>query len=698
MFPTHWRWNSTIALAVRRFRNGKKQPPQFQRSDAEDLMAVVFPDQLACAENITTGYREIPDHPLVEQTVDDCLNDLMDIEGLKRLLDRIKSGEVEVICRDLAAPSPLAQEIINARPYAFLDDAPAEERRTQAVRSRHLLDPEDAADIGRLNPAAIETVREEASDWQHWLTELVAAKRATLIATGTRKLWVAAERLGQLQQVFPTASLTHAIEALELRNETEADADVALVEILRSRLEGLGPVPAAQLANELDLDPGAIEQALGALELEGFAMRGRYTADAPVDEWCDRRLLARINRYTVKQLRREIDPVSPAVYMRFLFEWHGMGAERGRGQDALLRSLSQLEGFAAPAGAWEASLLPARVLDYLGQDLDQLMQSGQISWLRAGAPQDSAAAPVATTPIALVSRNAIPLWRKDAPSIDGAGSGKAQRLVEVLERSGASFFADLVDQSGLMRAEAEQSLAELVALGKVTSDSFRGLRELLKPVARKRAQDRQRRRSRRQFSAPTMSVSAAGLDGAGRWSLIKPVTKGIDLSPEQHEQQLMNIASTLLRRYGVVYRAVLTRELKHLPPWRDLVRVYRRMEAAGDIRGGRFVTGFSGEQFASADAVGELRRIRRLPEDNHSVCVSACDPLNLAGIVTPGEKIAAQKNNRVLYRNGIPVAFMARNEFQWLAKADANAEWTARNLLLRDSQGASFLQRPPSYS
>ena len=667
MFPTHWRWNATIALAVRRFNNGRKQPPQFQRSDAEDLIAVIFPDQLACAENITTGYREIPEHPLVQQTIDDCLHELMDVGGLRRVLTGIANRKIEIICRDLAAPSPLAQEIINARPYAFLDDAPAEERRTQAVRSRHLLTPEDAADIGRLDAAAIDQVREEAwpdprncdevhdalvllgyatqaellslsnsQSWASWLQELAAQNRATRIQYNDVDIWVAAERLGQLQLLFPEGRLTPEIKAV-LRGEITEDAETALREIIRSRLEGLGPILASRLAAELQLPLNQIEQCLLALEIEGFVMRGRYSQGLTTDEWCERRLLARINRYTVKRLRSEIDPVSPAVYMRFLFDWHGLGEERGRGVDALTRSVEQLEGFAAPAAAWESALLPTRVLDYIGQDLDQLMGSGLYTWERPHQSKSQVrSGPVSSTPIVLLSRAHRDAWAFSHSNSFSAGgqpssapvlSGKAERMRAVLEQRGASFFADLLTATGMLRTEGETALGELVAAGFVTADSFRGLRELLRPAEQKRKRDK--RHARRASYRVTAPPSVLGLEGAGRWSLtLTPDVLATDTSDAKHgsdESALRYVAMALLRRYGVVFRAALTRELKYLPPWRDLVRVYRRMEAAGEIRGGRFVTGFSGEQFALPDAVRDLRRARKAQSD-HSICISAVDP------------------------------------------------------------------------
>jgi ATP-dependent Lhr-like helicase len=714
MFPTRWRWVATTALALRRFRNGKKVPPQFQRSDAEDLLAVVFPDQIACAENIV-GERQVPDHPLVGQTLHDCLHELMDVAGLEALLARIERGEVHVEVRDVTTPSPLAQEILSARPFAFLDDAPAEERRTLAVRSRHLLDAADAVDLARLDPAAIARVCAEAwpdprnadelhdalvlsgfiteaealhstdaagavarGNWEEFLASLVAGRRATVAVTsaGTR-LWVAAERLGQLLAVLPGATLQPVIAAVSAgARSAVTSADNALQELLRGRLETLGPLTAAELAAPLGIDTSAATAALLALEVEGMAMRGRYRPEASEEEWCDRRLLARIHRQTLQRLRAEIEPVSAAQYMRFLFSWHGLRDGRAEGAEAVRGALQLLRGFAAPAAAWESALLPARVDRYAAADLDAVLAAGHFAWLRPACEPSGdqrRAGPVRSTPIMLIDRAEAPAWCGPAAAGDEVHplTAAAAAVREALARRGALFFVDLVRATGLLRTQVEAALSELVAWGLVTADSFGGLRALIAPAAR-----------RASFSRP-LRYGAASVDAAGRWSLVERAARDDGLAADE---DLAVVAQALLDRYGIVFRAVLKREAATLPPWRELARRYRRLEARGEIRGGRFVSGFTGEQFALPRAVEQLRTVRRRAGSNDEVIVAAADPLNLCGVVTPGPRVPAATGNRILYRDGVPVAIYVAGEVSWLVAPDPQEEWMARNLLIRSDR------------
>ncbi|MGI9342120.1 MAG: DEAD/DEAH box helicase [Gammaproteobacteria bacterium] len=743
MFPTHWRWAASIALAVRRNRNGKKVPPIFQRNDGEDLMAVVFPDQLACAENIA-GEREIPDHPLVEQTLHDCLHELMDVEGLERLLERIAGGDVRITARDVPTPSPLAQEIITAKPFAFLDDAPAEERRTQAIRTRHMLDPDEAADLAQLSPAAIDTVcaeawpdarnadelhdalvlsgflterdvAERADDpgaWRGLLDELIADRRATIVdAGGDERIWAGAERLGQLLRVLPDVRLTPPIDAVDGVRGASADTeDAALVELLRSRLETLGPVTVDALARPLQIPIDKVRNALQVIEIEGFVMRGKFRPDADAEEWCERRLLARINRYTIKSLRKQVAPVSPASYMRFLFDWHELGAEDAEGPDAVRRALDRLQGFAAPAAAWESALLPHRVRGYLPVYLDEILTAGEYLWLRPVADGGTGrkSGPVRNTPLMLIPRTDLDVWqpmlaRDGEPEL----SSDAARVRAVLRDCRATFFSDLVRLTGLLRTQVEAALGELVANGLVTSDGFAGLRALITPSAKRASFSRPRRRGR-----PSVDV-------AGRWSLIDPdfteTGTGSIFSPSEmgpsdsavekmvpvpgytagySDEAAEQIAFALLDRYGIVFRHVLQRESRRLPPWRQLWRIYRRLEARGEVRGGRFVSGFTGEQFAWPDAVDALRRVHRDGNEERRALVAAADPLNLAGIVTPGARVPATTRNRLLYRGGKPVALYVGGEFEWLGTRDPADEWTARNLLLRNDAAMTYIQGP----
>ena len=699
MFGTRWRWNAGFALALLRFRGGHKVAPQLQRMASEDLLASIFPDQVACGENIV-GDREIPDHPLVRQTIDDCLHEAMDIDGLERVLSAIEHSQIKVLARDLTEPSPLALEILAARPYAYLDDAPLEERRTQAVMARRWMDPETASDLGKLDADAIRRVREEMwpeprsadelhdalmsfgflsqaevdaqPEWQALIDELAIARRTTRMGAASVAVWVAAERLPEFDALFPSSERTPSIEA-PVQYQKTWPRDAAVVEILRDRLQGLGPVTAAALAAPLDLPATAAEAALVRLEAEGSVMRGQFSPDAKETEWCERRLLARIHRYTVNRLRREIEPVEARDFVRFLFDWQRVAPEaRVEGADAVANIVSQLEGFEAPAAAWETEILPARVNEYDPAWLDELSRSGRVVWTRI-APLNSsgerAPSPVRTTPIALASRRNLAIWAALAPDGNGVTlTSNAQQIVEFLTTHGASFFEEIVEGTTLLRTQVEQALAELVAQGLINADSFGGLRALLVPSDRRRTFDGQKRLRR---------TALFGIEDAGRWALARKrrAPEGADV--------VEHVARTLLRRYGVVFWRLIAREAQWLPPWRDLLRCYRRLEARGEIRGGRFVAGSSGEQFAAPEAIGLLRDMRRREPTGALVSLSGADPLNLVGILSPGARLPALTGNRVLYRDGVPIALLVAGEPRFLEQLEPEAEWAARNALLR---------------
>src|SRR6184192_253521 len=678
MFGTRWRWNATRALAVLRARGGKKVPTPLQRMEAEDLVAAVFPDQLACPENLV-GDREIPDHPLVQQTIQDCLLEAMDFPGLKRVLEALEAGRFTLIARDTPEPSPLSHEVLNAKPYAFLDDAPLEERRTQAVITRRGLDVKHADELGRLDQAAIDRVREEAwaeagsADELHdallvtgaltsaecgmrsaeskgLFEELARAGRATTLLHEPR-LWVAAERVPLVEAVFPGVRCEPAVVAPERDRAKSWTREDALRELVRGRLEVVGPTTAEGIAAALGVPPSDVDFALGALEHEGFVLRGQFTPGIAQLEWCERRLLARIHRYTLDRLRQEIEPVSAADFMRFLLRWHRVTPEaRAEGPDGLAAVLELLDGFEVPAGAWETDVLPARLREYDPLWLDGLCLSGEIAWGRLtatrnaeGGTRNRKSGPIRTTPVALFRRERGAMWRSLTTQPDPADlplSHSARAIAESLDGRGASFFGDLVNATGLLRTEVEKGLGELVAWGLVTADSFAGLRALLVPSDRRRPVGGFRRRGK---------VAPFGVETAGRWSRVRQAS----LLPE--DQLAEAVAWQLLRRYGVVFRRVVTRETL-LVPWRDLLRVYRRLEARGEVRGGRFVGGFSGEQYALPEAIGLLRQVRRQETSGALVTLSGADPLNLVGIITPGDPLPALATNRVLYRDGIPVA------------------------------------------
>jgi ATP-dependent helicase Lhr and Lhr-like helicase len=761
LFPARWRWNAVTALALPRFTGGKKTPPPLQRMKSEDLLAAVFPDQVACLENIV-GEREVPDHPLVNQTMHDCLREAMDVDGLLQILRKLEGGEIAIVARDLTAPSPLAAEVLNAAPYAFLDDAPLEERRTQAVQTRRWNEADSADDLGRLDPDAIAAVREEAwpqvrdademhealtllgfvtaaevdanIGWDERLRCLVKAKRATRIIVGAHPvrdasgtidsrasrigcaptadavLWTSAEKLPLWQTLHPAASMQPPIAAPAEYAEQTWTREDALLELVRHRLGGLGPVTVATLAQSMSVGPGEIETALSRLQSEGYVMQGRFTADAIDTEWCERHLLARIHRYTIGRLRREIEPVSRRALMRFLFDWqHLSPATRLSGPDALVATLAQLEGYEAAAGAWESEILPARIDDYSISWLDELCRAGRISWSRLRAGSGGGGGPVRSTPIVLLPRRDMAVWTSVSTGDDPQEfllSSRAQAVVDALREWGALFFDELLDAARLLRTELEDALGELVGAGRVSADSFAGLRALLLPAA-KRDGGRHRRLRRHQLS---------GIEDAGRWALARiaakstspqpsPATEGSPFGTSRggstalappparrgrlgggealDSDAVEHIARTLLRRYGVVFWKLLEREAPWLPSWRELLRVYHRLEARGEIRGGRFVEGLVGEQFALPEAIAPLRAVRQRADDGDLICLSGCDPLNLVGTVLVGDKVPALAGSRVLYRDGAAIAALIGGKVTPLIDLSAADAQRARHTLLR---------------
>ena len=654
VFETRWRWNATVSLAVPRRRGARKLAPQIQRMLAEDLLASVFPDAAACLENIP-GDREIPDHPLVQQAVRDCLEEAMDFEGLRAVLARIHAGTLRLVARDTPEPSVFAGEILDARPYAFLDDAPLEERRSHAVQTRRGSQATD--DLGRLDAAAIERVRDEErpdprdADELHdalmtagylttaeigartdLLDALMAAGRATVTPIGL----VAAERVLELLAVHPGAALAPPVTPPPSRQRTWTRAD-AIVELLRGRLTLTGPVTAEGLAASLGIDTADADAALLALESEGVVLRGRF-AGLGSCEWCDRALLARIHRYTVTRLRAEIEPVSPADFMRFLFKWqHVDPADRLAGPDGLREALAMLDGFELAAAAWERSVLPARVDGFDGSMLDMLCLAGEAGWARFSTAAADVTEPLrlaAGTPIALFLREHAEAWlslRAPGPSREARLDEHARTILVRLRDRGPAFFGDLRHASSLDDEAARSAVGSLVAAGLAASDGFSGLRALIWS-----AQGRPATLDRR-------------ANFAGRWSAIPDTA---DAAPPDAAVEAQ--AWALLRRYGVVFRRLLAREAL-APSWRDLARVCRRLEARGEIRGGRFVSGMSGEQFALPRAVERLREVRRAAPAGRPIAISAADPLNLAGIVTAGDRIRAAGRTHVVYQDGVPI-------------------------------------------
>jgi ATP-dependent Lhr-like helicase len=746
VFETRWRWNATISLAVPRARGGKKVAPQLQRMQAADLLAAVFPDAAACLENIP-GDRQVPDHPLVQQTVRDCLEEAMDLAGLTAVLERIHAGALHLVARDTPEPSVFSHEILNARPYAFLDDAPLEERRAHAVQTRRVADGHDSH-LGSLDPAAIARVRDEQrpdpgdeSELHDLLQtcgylvdrragpstgdrgagpatrdreagpftsagdtndrrgtddrragpfgpadhpiefgirpDLPRACAARGVATSVHltdalTVWVAAERLPELQTVHPGAALAPPIAAPPARAARVWTTVDALTELFRGRLAIVGPTTACELAQSIGVTEGDADAALLALEADGAVLRGTFSAPshpapshlaphlapshrALPTEWCDRRLLARMHRYTLQRLRAEIAPLSVADFTRFLLAWqHVTPSSRLVGLEGLRAVLAQLDGVELPARAWESAVLPARVQDYDPALLDMLCLTGETGWARLSSGPTQV---VGATPIALFLRENAPAWMalretRTDERLELADP-TASAVLQHLRTRGASFAHEIEAACGIDAGALREALQSLVAAGCVTADGFAGLRAIVAPG------DEAVRARRFGRGLP---ARAAG--GSGRWCCLAS-----DATTERTEA-LEVAAWSLLRRYGVVFRRLLPREAG-APPWRELARVYRRLEMRGDIRGGRFVSGMSGEQFALPDAVEQLREVRRTAPDDALVTISAADPLNLVGVLTEGERVRVATSGRIVYRNGVAVAAMEGDMLRALSPVDA---------------------------
>ena len=703
MFTARWRWNGVCSLAIRRFSGGKKTPPYLIRMQSEDLVTAVFPDQLACLENIA-GDREIPDHPLVNQTIQDCLHEAMDIERLESVIRGIEEGKIRIEVRDLREPSPLAAEIVNARAYSFLDGAPLEERRTRAVVSRRWLNPEEANDLSILDPGSVMQATQnawpamsnpdeahdalmtlgylfdseiEASARPH-LQWLQRNHRAALFQHPRHPLWCASERIPWIKRVFgETANLsefdppdieTHLPQALL---NPSLSFHNALKDLLRSRLAACGPTTTESLARPLCLPSSPVEAALTALESEGTIFRGSFT-EKNATEWCDRRILTRIHRTRIHDQRKQVSQVSLSQFTRFLFAWHRLYPEnQPEGIKGLASVLEQLEGYEAPVRSWEADLLPVRIAQYDPTCLDQLCLSGKTVWSRLRSP-NAGNTPLRTIPITLCSRRRMRIFQTQgiAPSKEGL-SASAQLIIEGMTAKGSLFLDEIIETTGLLPSAAEKGLGELVSRGWVYSDGFSGLRGLLVPEQR-----RQKYRTYR-----------FGLDEAGRWNLTQPLTE--NPSKTLSEAEVDGLVRIFLRRYGVVFKALLENETL-MPSWMALLPYLRRLEIRGDVRGGRFVAGAFGEQFALPEAVEGLRRTQSLPDDAHLVVLSACDPICLQGILSTGAKIPRVPGNRVLYQSGVVIGQRIGKHVE-LQDPNTPDAWKFKNLLLK-SLGPSNLK------
>ena len=731
LFKNRWRWAAGRSLQLLRMQKGKRVAPQIQRTRSDDLLASVFPHASACPETMV-GDIEIPDHPLVREVMRDTLSEAMDIDGLNEVLRGIASGEIRCLAVDTPVPSQFAHELINAMPYSFLDPEDAAARRTRAVSLSRTL-PDSLSDgVGRIDPDAIAKVREQLwpdvrdehelhdlllslvalpiaylesevaraqNKTQHWdvfFARLQQHGRAHIVQLRDRAVWIASERMRDAALLWPESFAEGA--GKNASGDEPSSREQATMQLVQGWLQLLGPTTAAQLAEIMSLHPRSINQALLQMEMQGLAMRGVFERPKPADdepheiEWCERRILHRIHRLTVRSMRQRTEPVAATVYMRWLLDWHRITAAEGdarqiTGEEAVLAAIEQLEGFEAPAAEWERSLLPARVKNYDPRWLDNLCLAGIVGWGRisphpawqkvsaevspAKAIVPRRVIPTSAAPITFFLResaewlhSALSAKRIDEMTLSQSLSPEAQQIRSLLADRGAAFTADLQRISGLSKLQTTAALWELAAAGLASADGFDQLRAMMDP----------RRKSAALAQTPAVSLRkrAAARTTAGRWSLLwdpaAPLTKGANVSAKQlanaTEQERVQIidaakhadaalethARILLARYGVLFRELLTREA-NAPAWRDLVPMLRRLEARGEIRGGRFVSGPFGEQFALGE-VAEGLRAARVKSSDAVVPVSAADPLNLVGILLPGERVAAIPGRQIQLRNG----------------------------------------------
>lgn len=713
LFPIRWRWDASRALAILRFSNGKKTPPALLRTRSDDLLAAVFPEQVMCQDNAMPGDVEVPDHPLVFETMRDALREAMDMNGFKRVLEDISGGEIEILARDTTQPSVFSHQILNSMPYSFLDeDGEIGERRSRAVALRRAL-PEDQRDLASLDMGAIRDAARDAwplirdADELHdalltlgvlpvddvhrenvdgeqlhgWFDKLVKTGRASVATYGDQKnAWVATESVPLVLAAFPDATFEPGAVTLWQSEDEPPTQDDAERIIVRSRTECIGPFTVEEIVRSLGMRKGAVDIALSHLEGTGNVLRGRFTPGRTDEEFCDRRILARIHRETIGRLRREIEPVPPATFMRFLIAWQKAAPPwKVREEDGLLDVIEQIQGFEAAAGAWESEILPSRVMDYLPRMLDGWCLSGDVAWGRFSRRPIDEDMPVTkgtltrTGRISLALRESVPWLLAESQTGENGLLGAQGEVLEHLKQTGASFMQDIVTSTGRLPSDVEDALWRLAAAGLVTSDGFTAVRGMIDGTAKK-----QPRR------APTFGRGLRRRVQSSRWSLLE--------GNADREDVVEARAWQLLKRYGVVFPELLVRET-NAPRWRDLVRVYRRAEARGEIRGGRFVANFVGEQYAMPEAVERLRNIRRTEKDDRFVVLSACDPLNLVGMTSPGARVPALLDNKVVYRNGVPVASVEGGDIQWRDELDEMSRERLISLLTRPRDAAVGTRR-----
>ncbi|MCU1222379.1 MAG: associated domain protein, partial [Edaphobacter sp.] len=699
IFKNRWRWAAGRSLQLLRFSKGKRIAPQIRRTRSEDLMASVFPQAAACFETIV-GDIQIPNHPLVDEVMKDVLQEAMDLEGLIEVLKGIKDGSIRCLAVDTPVPSQFAHELLNANPYAFLDEAGLEERRARAVSLNRSLPASVLEEAGRLDQAAIDAIRgecwpdirdehelhdlmhsvivlplpiidvEEARHWPTFYERLARTGRAQTIDCAGTPCWIATERLPHVDALWPAdsspiLSSSASSEASQISSGKKANTatkEESLKQCVQGWLQILGPTTAGSFARRLTLGPASVFQTFVAMEMQGLLMRGAFEHPATAEdhdiEWCERRILQRIHRRTLGTLRKQIEPVTPTIYMRWLLGWQHLAPQTQlAGEEGVLEALHQLEGFEAPAIEWERTLLPARVANYDPRWLDALCLSGAVGWGRI-SPHPAWSTGDGVAPRRVIPTNAAPItfyvresanWLPHAlaqqcveePKLQQALSSEALQLRSLLQQRGACFSNDIQRILGLSRQQTQHALWELATAGLAAADGFDQLRAMMDP----------RRKSTTTEAPGKRTVRSS----AGRWSLLSEelhaVPPNADIAQARRtDQALESAARLLLTRYGILFRDLLTRE-SNAPRWRDLLGILRRLEARGEIRGGRFITGFGGEQFALPQAVDSLRAARHR-DCSAIIPVAGADPINLVGIVIPGDRVAAVPGKQVLYRNG----------------------------------------------
>lgn len=742
LFQIRWRWNATRALAVLRFRSGSKVPPPLQRFLSDDLLTAIFPAQTACFENREPDVK-LPDHPLVRQTVYDCLHEATDADRWVKVLESIMSGQIELIARDTREPSPFCYEILNSNPYTFLDDAPLEERRARAIATRRTLPLENLKDLGRLDMDAIKQVQKEAwplvrdkeelhdalvnlvmllekegNPWEKYFEELVQEGRAArLERKGFPAMWISIENCTKIRAIFPDESIIPEPKLPESLQQP-VEKVTALQDLLRGRVAISGPITVKNLSDMLGLDENTIQSVLESLEGEGTVLRGKFYPSSPNEagssesaewcdragvpvhgpateypkcgstEWCDRRLLARIHRLTLEGLRKQVQPVSRDIFWQFLCDFQHVSLPRQKeGRQGFLDILWQLQGLEIPAGVWESEIISSRVKDYAYSWLDEMTYSGEIAWGRLSPPEAKSfwrGTMSRVVPIALVYREDLN-WLLTPGRKNAAENTRenAKQVLEILKKEGALFFSDIQMKSGLLASQLDEALGELASLGQISADGFAAIRTLVTPGLKGKLETK-RRRHRVNTTRPSLQ--------GGRWAMFpgnfpveekkaeygKPLPTKPDKAKE--EERLYSWAWQLLERYGIIFKDLLNRETAS-PPWHALVPIYRRLELRGEIRGGRFVDRVAGEQYALAEAVDSLRRLRREKGRNQWVVVSAADPLNLSGVLNDGPRITAAAANRLLLRDAKILAVSSGNGIEFFEELSPEFKSQAERIL-----------------